>query len=434
MPVEKKLIDYYEKFTIPKTATQESLTRYLRKLSVKYHPDSNPDPDLQAWADKEMRLLNEAREILLDPIKRKNYDQQLMLQEKQQTPNPQTHQPTPKPPPKEQETKEWIGKCPKCHTNALFLGRYQNMCLTCKMAFPNPLSDTFPEQFLKEYIIIQKHITNNSPTSLEHDYIWETQCPNCNGKRWFHQDDYWKCPCGETLWIQHTKIWERKWAREGKTPPNSQTTTPEKPKRKIHGKIFALIAFLTFAIPNFMAIAAYAPPTPLEGQSPSNWNKASQIAQKMPYGKKIHNHQSSIEAREELAKLSKNDITNEFLLAEAALLIFIGILYGCYKTIIFFFTNKKKTIWSKIIKWFIFAFLLVMIIPLLLTALLPFVDKAMANLIVSILPPLILLILLVRWLTKKYSSKKILTGGAFSILSMLLGAVLLGRFINKNNR
>lgn len=57
---------------LPKDATEEEITKAYRLLVQLYHPDKNPNrPE---WSTESMRCLNEAREILSDPIKRKQYE------------------------------------------------------------------------------------------------------------------------------------------------------------------------------------------------------------------------------------------------------------------------------------------------------------------------------------------------------------------------
>ena len=67
-----EFIDYYEILGTKKTATEEEIKNAYRKLARKLHPDLNPnDKD----ANKKFQQLNEANEVLSDPIKRKKYDQ-----------------------------------------------------------------------------------------------------------------------------------------------------------------------------------------------------------------------------------------------------------------------------------------------------------------------------------------------------------------------
>ena len=65
-------IDYYKILGIDKTATPKDVKSAYRKLARKYHPDLNPnDKD----ANKNFQQINEANEVLSDPVKRKKYDQ-----------------------------------------------------------------------------------------------------------------------------------------------------------------------------------------------------------------------------------------------------------------------------------------------------------------------------------------------------------------------
>jgi curved DNA-binding protein len=67
-----EFIDYYEVLGTKKTATEEEIKNAYRKLARKLHPDLNPnDKD----ANKKFQQLNEANEVLSDPVKRKKYDQ-----------------------------------------------------------------------------------------------------------------------------------------------------------------------------------------------------------------------------------------------------------------------------------------------------------------------------------------------------------------------
>jgi curved DNA-binding protein len=67
-----EFIDYYEILGTKKTATEEEIKNAYRKLARKLHPDLNPnDKD----ANKKFQQLNEANEVLSDPVKRKKYDQ-----------------------------------------------------------------------------------------------------------------------------------------------------------------------------------------------------------------------------------------------------------------------------------------------------------------------------------------------------------------------
>jgi len=93
-------VDYYNVLGITKTATPAEIKNAYRKLARKHHPDLNPtDKD----AIKNFQKINEANEVLSDPVKRKKYDQygedwqhaeefekQKQQQQQQQSSNSQT--------------------------------------------------------------------------------------------------------------------------------------------------------------------------------------------------------------------------------------------------------------------------------------------------------------------------------------------------------
>ena len=63
--------DYYEVLGLSKGASEDEIKKAYRKLSKKYHPDINKEPD----ADEKFKEVSEAYEILSDPQKRAAYDQ-----------------------------------------------------------------------------------------------------------------------------------------------------------------------------------------------------------------------------------------------------------------------------------------------------------------------------------------------------------------------
>lgn len=71
MPTATDFKDYYATLGVSKTATPEEIKRAYRKMARKFHPDLNPG-DKQAEA--KFKDLNEANEVLSDPVKRDKYD------------------------------------------------------------------------------------------------------------------------------------------------------------------------------------------------------------------------------------------------------------------------------------------------------------------------------------------------------------------------
>lgn len=67
-----EFIDYYKVLGLDKNATKNDIKKAYRKLARKYHPDLNPN---DTAAQKKFQQVNEAHEVLIDPEKRKKYDQ-----------------------------------------------------------------------------------------------------------------------------------------------------------------------------------------------------------------------------------------------------------------------------------------------------------------------------------------------------------------------
>ena len=63
--------DYYKVLGIPKAASEEDVKKAYRKLARKLHPDLNPN---DKEANKKFQQINEANEVLSDPVKRKKYN------------------------------------------------------------------------------------------------------------------------------------------------------------------------------------------------------------------------------------------------------------------------------------------------------------------------------------------------------------------------
>lgn len=65
-------INYYKLLQVDQEAETDVIEAAYKRLALKYHPDVNKSPD----AESKMKSLNEARKILTNPQKRKNYDEQ----------------------------------------------------------------------------------------------------------------------------------------------------------------------------------------------------------------------------------------------------------------------------------------------------------------------------------------------------------------------
>jgi len=67
---------HYQNLKVAENAPQQAVKSAYRKLCLKHHPDRNPgNPDSQ----RIMQILNDAYDVLSDPVKRRAYDQDLVL-------------------------------------------------------------------------------------------------------------------------------------------------------------------------------------------------------------------------------------------------------------------------------------------------------------------------------------------------------------------
>jgi curved DNA-binding protein len=64
--------DYYKDLGVSKTATSAEIKKAYRALANKYHPDKTKG---DKKAEERFKDINEANEVLSDPVKRKKYDQ-----------------------------------------------------------------------------------------------------------------------------------------------------------------------------------------------------------------------------------------------------------------------------------------------------------------------------------------------------------------------
>jgi len=63
--------NYYRTLQIDPSADPEVIAAAYKRLSLKYHPDTNRSPD----ANQRMQEINEAYRVLSDPVKRAHYDE-----------------------------------------------------------------------------------------------------------------------------------------------------------------------------------------------------------------------------------------------------------------------------------------------------------------------------------------------------------------------
>ena len=68
--------DYYAILGVPPTASRDEIRAAYRRLARRHHPDVNPPDEDDVAANKFMRQLNEAYEVLNDPRQRAAYDRQ----------------------------------------------------------------------------------------------------------------------------------------------------------------------------------------------------------------------------------------------------------------------------------------------------------------------------------------------------------------------
>ena len=66
--------DYYSILNIPPDADEQLIREAYIKLSSFIHPDKQP-PERRSWAEEKQKELNEAYEVLKDPIKKQEYDE-----------------------------------------------------------------------------------------------------------------------------------------------------------------------------------------------------------------------------------------------------------------------------------------------------------------------------------------------------------------------
>lgn len=72
-PLPPRARTYYQVLQVDREAERDVIEAAFRRLALKYHPDRATGPDVQA----KMREILEARDILLDEVRRAEYDRSL---------------------------------------------------------------------------------------------------------------------------------------------------------------------------------------------------------------------------------------------------------------------------------------------------------------------------------------------------------------------
>lgn len=72
------MLDPYYLLGIELTATPDEIRAAYRRRAAEAHPDIQP-PEKREWASERMKQLNAARDLLLDPMRRAEYDERMRL-------------------------------------------------------------------------------------------------------------------------------------------------------------------------------------------------------------------------------------------------------------------------------------------------------------------------------------------------------------------
>lgn len=73
------MLDPYYLLGIELHATSDEIRAAYRRRAAEIHPDTQP-PEKREWASERMKQLNAARDLLLDPKRRAEYDERMRLE------------------------------------------------------------------------------------------------------------------------------------------------------------------------------------------------------------------------------------------------------------------------------------------------------------------------------------------------------------------
>lgn len=75
--------DYYQILDIPFTASKQEIKDAYRRMSLRWHPDKNPNVDVTDI----MQIINEAYKILSDVVSKERYDKEYFIFSEQKNQN-----------------------------------------------------------------------------------------------------------------------------------------------------------------------------------------------------------------------------------------------------------------------------------------------------------------------------------------------------------
>jgi len=115
-----KIHTHYDNLKVARDAPIEVIRAAYRSLSQKYHPDKNPG---DRAAERIMKIINDAYEVLSDPERRHIHDEAIEAAERPPAAEREESPPAPVVPPKPQ-VKD---------------GPWQDLCLFVRIVFRNPI-------------------------------------------------------------------------------------------------------------------------------------------------------------------------------------------------------------------------------------------------------------------------------------------------------